>query len=105
MAHRKWILAAALALFAVPALAAAGRPSREQITADRAAAFAQADADGDGTLSPAEFETFHQLMKAKMAQSWFAHADANGDGKVTLEELDAARAPHGCHGGGRATTK
>jgi hypothetical protein len=91
------LTAAALALIAAPALGQTGRPSPEERAADRAAAFAQADADGDGALSPAEFETFHQLMKAKMAQRWFARADANGDGKVTAAELDAARPRGGCH--------
>jgi hypothetical protein len=93
------MLAAALVLFAAPVLAGPGRPSREQIAADVAAVFAQADADGDGALTATEFETFQQLMRARMAQHRFARADANGDGKVTLAELQAARPHHGCgHG-------
>jgi hypothetical protein len=95
------MLAAALALFAAPALAGTGRPSREQIAADKAALFAQADADGDGALTPAEFETFRQLVRAEMAQHQFARADADGDGKVTPAELDAARQHHGCRHEGR----
>jgi hypothetical protein len=103
MAHRKWMLAVGSVLFAAAALAGPGRPSREEMAADRAAAFAQADVDGDGALSPAEFETFHQLMRARMGQRWFARADTNGDGKVTLAELDAARPAGGCHhDGGKA---
>jgi len=105
MGHGKLLMvAAALALFAAPALAGTGRPSREEIAADRAAVFAQADADGDGALSPAEFETFQQLMRAKMTQRWFARADADGDGKVTAAELEAAGPPHGhgCRKGGDA---
>ena len=101
MAQRNWLLAAALALAAAPALAGPGRPSPEQIAADKAAAFAQADANGDGVLSPAEFATFMQLMKAKFAERRFAAMDTNGDGKLSLEEIQAAQ-PHrgGCHHGG-----
>src|SRR5436309_6937470 len=95
MVHRKLILAAALALSAAPALAAGGRPSREEFQADAAAAFAQADADGSGGLTRAEFQTFKQLMKAKMEERMFTRADADGNGEVTLSELEAARPPHG----------
>jgi hypothetical protein len=104
MAHRAWMLAAALALLAGPVLAGTGRPSREDIASDKAALFKQADADGDGELSPTEFEAFRQLVRAKMAERHFARADTDGDGKLSLAELEAARPHHGgCrHGGGEA---
>ncbi len=95
MASRTWLLAGALALVAAPVLAGEGRPSREDFAAERAAAFAQADADGDGGLTPAEFQTFKQLLRQRMEQRFFARADADGNGEVTQAELDAARPPHG----------
>src|SRR5262249_16569187 len=100
MALRKWILTGALALIAAPVLAGDAGSFRQQFAAVRAQAFAQADADGDGALSPAEFQTFMQLMKQKRAELRFAKADANGDGKVTLAELEAAHPGRGCHHGG-----
>ena len=97
MARRTWMLAAALALLAGPAVAGMGHPSSEDIANAKAALFKQADADGDGTLSPAEFETFRQLVRAKMAERQFARADTDGDGKLTLAEVEAARSHRGCH--------
>ena len=95
MLNRNWMLAAALAFSAAPVLAGGGHPSREEFAADRAAAFAQADADGSGGLTRAEFQTFKQLMKATMEERMFTRADADGNGEVTLSELQAARPPHG----------
>ena len=94
MANRSWILAAALALSAAPVLAG-GRPSPEDFRADAAAAFTQADADGSGGLSRAEFQNFLQLMREKRQERMFTRADADGNGEVTLSELEAARPPHG----------
>jgi len=106
MALRNWMLAGALALAAAPAFAGGGGAFRQQFAQERAALFAQADADGDGALTPAEFQTFIQLVKQARMQHRFAKADTNGDGKVTLAELEAA--PHhgrGCQrGGGEAPT-
>jgi len=99
MVGKAWTLVAALALLAAPAFAGSGRPTPDEITADKAALFKQADVDGDGALSPAEFETFRQLVRAKMAERMFARADANGDGKLTLDEIQAARPHGGCHHG------
>jgi EF hand domain-containing protein len=97
MALRNWILTGALVLMAAPVLAGGGAFG-QQFAADRAALFAQADADGDGALSPAEYQTFMQLVKQKMLEHRFAKLDANGDGKVTLAEMEAA--PHWRHGHG-----
>src|SRR5262249_42750208 len=68
MALRKWIMTGALALIAAPVLAGDAGSFRQQFAAERAALFAQADADGDGALSPAEFQTFMQLVKQKMME-------------------------------------
>ncbi len=101
MALRKWIITGALVIAAAPVLAADGGAFRQQFAQERAALFAQADSDGDGALSPAEFQTFMQLVKQKMAEHHFAKADANGDGKVTLAELEALPHPgRGCRRGG-----
>ena len=94
MALRKWIVMGALVLAAAPAFAGGGA-FRQQFAQERAALFAQADADGDGAHTPAEFETFRQLVRQKIAEHRFARADANGDGKVTLAELEAAGPRHG----------
>ena len=107
MTLRNWMFAGALALAVAPAFAGGGGAFRQQFAQERAALFAQADADGDGALTPAEFQTFIQLVKQARMQHRFAKADANGDGKVTLAELEAV--PHhggrGCHrGGGEAPT-
>jgi len=99
MVRKAWTLAAALALLAAPAFAGPGRPSPDEIAATKAALFKQADVDGDGTLSPAEFETFRQLVRAKMAERFFAKADTDGDGKLTLDEIQAAHPHRGCHHG------
>lgn len=73
---------------------------REAMRAVAQESFTAADADGNGSLTPEEFQTFHEIMRAKMAQKRFQHADTNGDGAVTLDELEAA-APgrrHHCQG-------
>lgn len=66
---------------------------------DLADAFKRADADADGTLTPAEFRTFIDLRaeaggdraKAVKARALydraFARIDANRDGKLTLAEI------------------
>lgn len=89
-----FMLAAALALLGTPVLACDGA-NREARDAARTAAFAEADANGDGALSPAEFETFHTAMKARMEQMHFAKLDADGNGQLTAAELESQRGPHG----------
>lgn len=53
----------------------------------------QADSDGDGALTRAEFDAF-------MSER-FAMIDADGDGTVTADELQAARPMAGMRGGER----
>jgi len=96
MRTRLTLLAAALALaFAGPALA-----HRRMTPEDRAALFTQADADGDGKLTPAEFGTLRELVRQKIAAARFTRLDADGDGAVTSAELEAGHARRGkrCHG-------
>jgi hypothetical protein len=74
---------------------------REAMRAIAQESFTAADADGNGSLTPEEFQTFHEIMRAKMAEHRFQRADANGDGAVTLDELKAAapgRRGHHCPG-------
>ena len=86
----RWLLMGAMLL--LPAqLFAQGPPRPAEMEAERAALFAQADTDGNGTLSLDEFKTFESLVRDKMTEHHFKHLDANGDGAVTLEELQADR--------------
>ena len=95
-----WTLgAAALAALAAPVLAHDGA-RRAEFAAARDAAFKQADANGDGTLTPEEFQTFEQLLHQSMAAQHFSHLDTNGDGVVSADELAAFPGP-GPHGGCR----
>jgi len=90
--QRFWV-AAAVAALVVPALAWSHPPDGEEFQADRAAAFAAADASHDGALTLEEFATFTQLMEQRRATRRFQHADADGNGVVTLAELEAMRPP------------
>jgi hypothetical protein len=86
----RWLLMGAMLVF--PAQMFAQSPPRPaEMEAERAALFAQADADGSGALSLDEFKTFESLMHDKMAEQHFKHLDTNGDGVVSLEELQADR--------------
>jgi hypothetical protein len=93
------LLMGAVLLLPVQAFAD-GPPCAADMEADRAALFAKADADGNGTLSLEEFKNFETLFREQMAERHFAHVDANGDGVVSLQELQAAPPgpPHGHHG-------
>lgn len=85
-------MVAALAFVAGTAVAASP-PTQADMEADRAAAFAQADADGDGALTLAEWKTFHTLMEEKRTERVFAAIDADGSGSVTSAELASFRPP------------
>jgi Ca2+-binding EF-hand superfamily protein len=90
-----FVLAAATALAPLPVLAhegPGGHGGWQALQAEMPALFAQADANGDGSLSLDEFKTFKQLVTEKRTELMFQHLDANGDGKVTLDEINAAHA-------------
>lgn len=57
---------------------------------ERGERFKQADTNGDGAISKAEFEA----ANAKRSAAMFDRLDANKDGKVTREEMKAARSEH-----------
>lgn len=82
----RWLLMGTMLLLSGRVLAQ-NPPSPAEINAERAALLAQADADGNGTLSADEFKTFESLVRDKMAERHFTHLDTNGDGAVSLEEL------------------
>ena len=90
----RWLLMGTMLLFPVQ-MFAQGPPSPAEMEAERAALFAQADADGSGTLSVDEFKTFESLVRDKMREHHFAHIDTNGDGAVSLQELQADRPGRG----------
>jgi hypothetical protein len=95
MKLRVLTFAAAAALAPVAVLAHGGRGGHgcgQALQAELPALFAQADANGDGSLTPDEFRTFKDLVAQKRAELMFQKLDANGDGKVTLDEINAAHA-------------
>ena len=49
----------------------------------------QYDADGDGTLSIAEFEALHNAMTRNFMVDRFQALDEDGDGKITAAEMAA----------------
>ncbi|MFW8595040.1 calcium-binding protein [Cribrihabitans neustonicus] len=54
-----------------------------------ATALQEYDADGSGSLSLAEFETFHSALIREQMVDRFQHLDADGDGAVTEAEISA----------------
>ena len=67
--------------------------SSEDFKAAKAAAFAAADADGDGKLNPTEFANMHEILRQKLEAMRFTKLDTDGDGFVSQAELEAG------HGG------
>jgi EF hand domain-containing protein len=96
----QWIMIGA-ALLAAGTASAFQKPDPQQIAADQAQLFAQADADGNGVLSPQEFATFESLFRDRMRARHFERMDSNGDGGVSLAEVQAFRpwGHRGCKGG------
>jgi hypothetical protein len=89
------VLGAALAVLAVPVLACDGPGKSARRAEMRAQALTEADADGNGALSPAEFEDFQAAMRRARASHKFAKLDTDHDGQVTAAELNAPKPPHG----------
>jgi len=90
-------MALAGAAILVPAVAGAFPPHGDpaEIEAVRDEVFAEADVNGDGSLSVTEFASFHELFRTRLEQERFTKLDADGSGGVTLEELDAMKPPRG----------
>jgi len=64
-------------------------PSAEGAGAAMQARLAEFDADGDGSLSLAEFEALHAAMIRETTVDQFQHLDADGDGRITEAEMAA----------------
>jgi hypothetical protein len=76
-------------------------PTKEQMDADRTAAFTEADADGSGALDADEFTSFHQILRSKMEARLFDALDADDSGGITSDELAALPGPGGGRRGGK----
>jgi hypothetical protein len=88
-----------MALLGAAALPAAARANQADFAAARDQAFTQADADGNGVLSPDEFAAFHDAMRKAFEAKYFAKVDTNHDGVISHDELAAAPMPHRHCGG------
>ena len=83
---------ALLAGFALAGVAVADPGSAfRDLAAAEAAAFAEADANGDGKLTWEEFADYGTLLRQKLDALRFARLDTDGDGAVTEEELNMGR--------------
>lgn len=74
-----------------PGMMGTGPAAEPEPGAARAAMLARLadfDADGDGTLSLAEFEALHAAMIRETTVDRFQHLDADGDGRITEAEMD-----------------
>lgn len=72
-------------------VALAAGPAPNEIAAAEAAAFTEADANGDGVLAADEFANFHDLLRRRLDALHFARLDANEDGVLTLDEIRSGR--------------
>ena len=93
------LLFASMALLGAAVLPAAARANQADFAAARDKAFTEADADGNGVLSPDEFAAFHDAMRRAFDAKRFAKMDTNGDGVISHDELAAAPSPHRPCGG------
>lgn len=95
MTHHRWTKGAVLAVLAGLALGgtALAEPADRgaAFAAAETAAFAEADTNGDGNLTPEEFANFHDLLRRKLEALRFTRLDTNGDGVLTRAELAAGR--------------
>jgi len=66
-----------------------GTVTAEEARAGLTAKLKEFDADGDGSLSIAEFETLHSANIREQMVDRFQRFDNDGDGQVTLEEMTA----------------
>ncbi|MCF7702038.1 EF-hand domain-containing protein [Loktanella sp. M215] len=66
-----------------------GTVTADEMRTELQAKLTEYDADGNGALSIAEFETLHSAMIREMMVDRFQELDADGDGSVTGEEMTA----------------
>lgn len=71
------------------------RLSQAEFVQARVDRLAVADADRDGSVTPAEFRAAGEARRAEHAALRFDRMDANDDGSVTRAEFDAAREARG----------
>lgn len=100
------LIVAGIAAFAVPAVSVAkgqdrgprvtfemldtdqsGDVTLAEMAAHGAARFTQADADGDGFLTPQEVSANAEGRRANRVERMFERRDANSDGKLSLVEM------------------
>ncbi len=101
---RNWTMTAlGIAALATTAWAASTvqPPSKEEMEADRTAAFTEADANADGALDADEFASFHEILRGRMEARMFDLLDADDSGGITSSELAALPGPGGRRGGRR----
>ena len=71
-----------------------GAISKDEIDANRAERFYEADVNGDNLVSPEEFATFSEAERERRMQERqerrFSRLDSDGDGLITAEEHAAA---------------
>lgn len=63
------------------------QPSTEGAREALPSRLAEFDADGDGSLSLAEFETLHTAMIRETTVDRLQHLDADGDGLITAAKM------------------
>jgi Ca2+-binding EF-hand superfamily protein len=68
-----------------------GIVSKEEVEAAKAARFAVADADGNGSVSFGEFEAMKEKHQMERRQKHFAKKDKNGDGVLSMDEVGERR--------------
>ncbi|RKF16687.1 hypothetical protein D6850_03870 [Roseovarius spongiae] len=65
-----------------------GTVTREEVDSYRASRLAEVDASGDGALSIEEFDTLYREFTRSRMVDMFQHLDADGDGVISRDEMD-----------------
>ncbi|HEX7871422.1 MAG TPA: EF-hand domain-containing protein [Sphingobium sp.] len=85
------LIAAAIAALSLPGLAAAQAPA-DPVKTYIDAGFAAMDANKDGRVDPAEFDTFMRARLARQGTAFdqaYSAIDKNGDGRIDRKEAAA----------------